>query len=60
MPIEAKIKALDHKNSKILIDLLIKCNGLAGFENTVDCGSAVIFDADSGLCRPVLCSDLGC
>ena len=29
-----------------------KSNGFANFENTVDRGSAVIFDADSGLCLP--------
>ena len=27
-----------------------KSSGLADFENTVDRGSAIIFDADSGLC----------
>ena len=33
------------------MDFCGKSNGLADFENTVDRGSAVIFDADSGLCR---------
>ena len=35
-----------------IVDLCGKSSGLADFENTVDRGSAVIFDADSaGLCR---------
>ena len=33
------------------MDFCGKSSGLADFENTVDRGSAVIFDADSGLCR---------
>ena len=33
-----------------IVDLRGKSSGLAGFENTVDRGSAVIFDADSELC----------
>ena len=32
------------------MDLCGKLSGLTDFENTVDRGSAVIFDADSGLC----------
>ena len=32
-----------------IVDLCGKSNGFADFENTVDRGSAVIFDADSGL-----------
>ena len=32
------------------MDLCSKSSGLADFENTVDHGSVVIFDADSGLC----------
>ena len=32
------------------MDLCGKSRGFADFENTVDRGSAVIFDADSGLC----------
>ena len=32
------------------MDLCGKSSGFADFENTVDRGSAVIFDADSGLC----------
>ena len=39
-------------------DLCGKLSGFADFENTVDCGSGVIFDVDSGLCLS-LCSDLG-
>ena len=39
-----------------IVDFCGKSSGLADFENTVDRGSAVIFDADS---VPVLCSDLG-
>ena len=37
------------KSSRIA-DLCGKSSGLADFENTVDRGLAVIFDADSGLC----------
>ena len=37
------------KNAHI-VDLCDKSSGFADFENTVDRGSAVIFDADSGLC----------
>ena len=33
-----------------IVDLCGKSSGFADFENTVDRGSAVIFDADSGLC----------
>ena len=33
-----------------IVDFCGKSSGLADFENTVDRGSAVIFDADSGLC----------
>ena len=33
-----------------LMDFCGKLSGLADFENTVDHGSDVIFDADSGLC----------
>ena len=33
-----------------IVDLCSKSSGLADFENTVDRGSVVIFDADSGLC----------
>ena len=33
-----------------IVDLCGKSSGLADFENTVDRGSVVIFDADSGLC----------
>ena len=33
-------------------DLCGKSSGLVDFENTVDRGSAVIFDADSGLLGP--------
>ena len=40
------------------MDFCGKSNGLADFENTVDHGSAVIFEAHSGLCLS-LCSDLG-
>ena len=32
------------------MDFCGKSSGLADFENTVDRGSAVTFDADSGLC----------
>ena len=32
------------------MDFCGKSSGLADFENTVDRGSAVIFDTDSGLC----------
>ena len=32
------------------MDFCGKSSGLADFENTVDCESAVILDADSGLC----------
>ena len=32
------------------MDFCSKSSGLADFENTVDCGSAVILDADSRLC----------
>ena len=34
-----------------IVDLCGKLSGLVDFENTVDRGSAVIFDVDSGLCR---------
>ena len=34
-----------------IVNLCGKSSGYADFENTVDRGSAVIFDADSGLCR---------
>ena len=34
-----------------IVDFCGKSSGLADFENTVDRGSAVIFDANSGLCR---------
>ena len=37
-----------------IVDLCGKSSGFADFENTVDRGSAVIFDTDSGLCMPVL------
>ena len=33
-----------------IVDLCCKSSGFADFENTADGGSAVIFDADSGLC----------
>ena len=33
-----------------IVDFCGKSSGLVDFENTVDCGSAVIFDTDSGLC----------
>ena len=33
-----------------IVDFCGKSSGLAGFQNTVDSGSAVIFDSDSGLC----------
>ena len=33
-----------------IVDFCGKSSGLADFENTVDRGSAVIFDTDSGLC----------
>ena len=33
-----------------IVDLCGKSSGLADFENTVDRGSVVIFDADSRLC----------
>ena len=32
------------------MDLCGKSSGFADFENTVDRGSAVVFDTDSGLC----------
>ena len=32
------------------MDFCGKSKGLTDFENTVDRGSAIIFDADSGLC----------
>ena len=35
-----------------IVDLWGKSSGLAGFQNTVNRGSAVIFDADSGLLGP--------
>ena len=38
------------KSHGLWIFAVIKSSGLADFENTVDCGSAVIFGADSGLC----------
>ena len=34
-----------------IVDFCGKSSGLADFENTVNHGSAVIFDADSGLCQ---------
>ena len=34
-----------------IVDFWGKSSGLADFENTVNHGSAVIFDTDSGLCR---------
>ena len=34
-----------------IVDLCGKSSGLADFEKTVNHGSAVIFNADSGLCR---------
>ena len=40
--------ALALKNARIHVDFCGKSSGLADFENTVDSGSAVIFDADSG------------
>ena len=40
---------LDLKSARI-VDLCGKSNGFVDFENTVDRGSAVIFDADYGLC----------
>ena len=40
---------LDLKSAWI-VDLCGKSNGFADFENTVDRGSAVIFEADYGLC----------
>ena len=33
-----------------IVDLCCKSRGFPDFENTADCGSAVIFEADSGLC----------
>ena len=33
-----------------IVDLCEKSSGFTDFENTVDRGSTVIFDADSGLC----------
>ena len=33
-----------------IVDLCCKSSGFADFENTADRGSAVIFEADSGLC----------
>ena len=33
-----------------IVDLCCKSSGFAGFENTADRGSALIFEADSGLC----------
>ena len=33
-----------------IVDLCSKSSGFADFENTADRGSAVIFEADSGLC----------
>ena len=33
-----------------IVDLCSKSSGFADFEDPVDRGSAVIFDADSGLC----------
>ena len=41
--------ALAQKSARI-VDFCKKSSGLADFENTVDRGSAVIFDADSELC----------
>ena len=40
------------------MDLCSKSSGFADLENTVDRGSAVISDADSGLCLSYQCSDL--
>ena len=37
-----------------IVDLCGKSSGFADFENTVDRGSAVILDADSGLCLSYL------
>ena len=34
-----------------IVDFFGKSSGFTDLENTVDHGSAVIFDADSGLCR---------
>ena len=34
-----------------IVDFCGKSSGLADFENTVERGSAVIFDTDSGLCQ---------
>ena len=33
-----------------IVDLCGKSSGFADFEDPVDCGSAVTFDVDSGLC----------
>ena len=33
-----------------IVDFCGESSGFADFENTVDCGSAVIFNADSRLC----------
>ena len=43
---------LSLKSARI-VDFCGKSSGLADFENTVARGSAVIFDADSGLCLPL-------
>ena len=34
-----------------IVNFCDQSSGLADFENTVDHGSAVVFDADSGLCQ---------
>ena len=41
------------RKSARIVDFCGKSSGLADFENTVARGSAVIFDADSGLCLPL-------
>ena len=40
----------EKKVSGRIVDLCGKSSGFADFENTVDCGSALIFDVVSGLC----------
>ena len=40
-----------NQNQYLVSDLIYASSGLADFENTVDCGSAVNFGADSGLCH---------
>ena len=47
------LRSLALKSARI-VDLCGKSSGFADFENTVDRGSAVIFDADSGLCLSYL------